>query len=81
MTDGGGRSCFAKSIFANLQDYRGRSALFALKAVAGSPPFTIGIVISPLDGLSLGLCQRIAAAISALSSGEGERRAELEKTQ
>jgi len=49
--------------------------------VAGSPPFTIGIVISPLDGLSLGLCQRIAAAISALSSGEGERRAELEKTQ
>jgi hypothetical protein len=42
---------------------------------SGAVLFTIGIVISPLDGLSLGLCQRIAAAISALDGGEGERRA------
>lgn len=41
----------------------------------GAILFTIGIVVSSLDGLSLALSKRIAAAISALDGGEGERRA------
>ncbi len=41
----------------------------------GAVLFTIGIAVEPLDALSVDLVSRIAASVTALGSGEHERRA------
>lgn len=43
--------------------------------VSGAVLFTIGVAVARLDTLSAGVVRRVAGAVAAVPSGEGERRA------